>query len=229
MCSLYSLKIHQTVKNMTTENKPIRIRVFIDYWNVQLTFNEKEENVSGQVDCRVKIDWQKIGQVLAKVAAGKASIDNYSFDGAIIYASYNPKTIEGRNFNKWITTWLNRQTGIQVNCLERQPKAPPKCPSCHKIIDHCPHTDCGAKIAGTIEKGVDTLIITDMIRFAWENAYDVAVLASSDRDLVPGVQFLNSKGLKVIQAGFPPSGVHLATSCWGSFDIYSLRSVLLRK
>lgn len=214
---------------MPTENKPIRVRVFIDYWNLQLTFNEKEEKTSGRANCRVKLDWQKIGPVLATKAVQVASIGNYSFDGVIIYASFNPKTEEGKNFNKWITTWLNRQAGVQVNCLERQPKAPPKCPVCHKIIDYCPHAGCGAKIARTIEKGVDSLIITDMIRLAWEDAYDIAVLVSSDRDLVPGVQFLNSKGLKVIQAGFPPSGVHLATTCWASFDIYSIRSMILRK
>lgn len=212
-----------------TENKLTRVRVFIDYWNLQLTFNDKEEKVSGITDCRVKLDWPKIGPVFTEKAAEIASISNYSFDGAIIYASFNPKTEEARKFNKWITTWLNRQPGIQVNCLERQPKAPLKCQVCHKTIDCCPHPGCGAKISKTVEKGVDSLIITDMIRLAWEDAYDIAVLASSDRDLVPGVQFLNSKGLKVIQAGFPPSGVHLATACWASFDIYQIKSSILRK
>lgn len=40
-------------------------------------------------------------------------------------------------------------------------------------------------MVGTVEKGVDTFIATDMIRLAWENAYEIAVLASSDSDLVP--------------------------------------------
>ena len=73
-----------------------------------------------------------------------------------------------------------------------------------------------------------TLIATDMIRLAWEDAYDVAVLATSDSDLVPAVQFLNLKGLKVVQAGFPPVGVDLATKCWGSFDVYQDRKQVLR-
>lgn len=74
-------------------------------------------------------------------------------------------------------------------------------------------------MSATEEKGVDTLIATDMIRLAWESAYDVAVLATSDSDLVPAVEFLNLKGRKVIQAGFPPLGVALATACWASFDV----------
>ena len=178
---------------------------------------------------RAKIDWQNIGSILAANAAQKVKADEYSFDGVIIYASFNPKNTENKSFNRWITTWLNRQPGVQVQCLERQPKAPPKCPVCHQTIENCPHQACGAKIVGTIEKGVDTLICTDMIRLAWEDAYDVAVLASSDRDLVPSVQFLNSKGIKVVQAGFPPSGVHLATACWASFDMFSLCPQLIRQ
>lgn len=58
-----------------------------------------------------------------------------------------------------------------------------------------------------------------MIRLAWEDAYDVAVLATSDSDLIPAVEFLNLKGLKVVQAGFPPRGINLATACWASFDV----------
>jgi len=127
-----------------------------------------------------------------------------------------------------MTSWLNRQPGVQVQCLERQPKHPPTCPSCHKQIEFCPHDGCGKKISATIEKGVDTLICTDMIRLAWEDAYDIAVLASCDRDLIPAVNFLGAKGIKVIQAGFPPSGVHLANSCWASFDIFTLYRDIIR-
>jgi len=121
-----------------------RIRVFIDYWNVQLTMNAKKS------DDRTKIDWQNIGKILAESAAKKVSVD-YSFEGVIIYTSFNPHGEENRSYKSWITTWLNRQPGVQVQCLERQPKAPPKCPVCHKTIGNCPH--CESKMIATIEKG----------------------------------------------------------------------------
>jgi uncharacterized LabA/DUF88 family protein len=79
-----------------------------------------------------------------------------------------------------------------------------------------------------VEKGVDTLIATDMIRLAWEGAFDLAVLATSDADLVPAVQFLNLKGHRVIQAGFPPAGTDLATACWASFDVFRDRAQIRR-
>lgn len=88
--------------------------------------------------------------------------------------------------------------------------------------------DCYNQTETLPEKGVDTLIATDMIRLAWEEAYDVAVLASLDSDLKPAVEFLNLKGRKVVQAGFPPSGVDLATACWASFDVFPNRKEIER-
>lgn len=67
-----------------------------------------------------------------------------------------------------------------------------------------------------------------MIRLAWEGAYDIGVLASLDSDLVPAVEFLALRGRKIIQAGFPPKGTDLATSCWGSFDVYRDRKEIER-
>ena len=67
----------------------------------------------------------------------------------------------------------------------------------------------------TEEKGVDVAIATDMIKLAWEDVYDWAVLVSSDRDFVPAVEFLNAKGRKVLHAGFPPGVVIWRPSAGG--------------
>jgi uncharacterized LabA/DUF88 family protein len=205
-----------------------RIRVFVDYWNLQLTLNEKESEATGRQDERFKIDWKSLPVWAARKAAEVTSLGNHQLEGCIIFASYNPNTPEGRKFNAWASTWLNRQPGIQVTGFARHPRSAPKCNTCHQSITNCPHRGCGARLAGTVEKGVDTAIATDMIRLAWERAYDVAVLASSDADLVPAVKFLDQKGVKVVQAGFPPSGVNLATSCWASFDLFKYREEFRR-
>jgi uncharacterized LabA/DUF88 family protein len=205
-----------------------KIRVFIDYWNLQLTLNERETRKTHQTDVRFKIDWAGLPQWLARKGAEITGIGAYTFEGAIIFTSHDPHTSEGRKFNNWAVNWLDRQPGIQVQSRPRQAKNSPKCNVCYREIRICPHTECGATIAGTIEKGVDTAIVTDMIRLAWEDAYDIAVLASSDADLIPAVEFLDQKGRKVIQAGFPPSGVNLATSCWASFDIFACREEIRR-
>ena len=207
-----------------------RIIVFVDYWNFQPTINEIEAYGLGVKNARFPIDWIKLGPYLAEKAFEliKPRPSTFSYDGMNLYASYNPQTEEGRKFRKWATGWLDRQAGIQVDCRERKPKALPRCPTCHREITHCPHVGCEKKIIATVEKGVDTLIATDMIRFAWEDAYDVAVLATLDSDLVPAAQFLATKGLKVVQAGFPPKGFDLATTCWASIDVGAVRNEIRR-
>ena len=209
--------------------RPLRVMVFVDYWNFQLTLNEREASHRGVANDRFKVSWRDLGPWLADKACSVLGIrdpHSHSFEGVVFYASYDPAKDEGRKFRQWATTWLNREPGVRVECRERRPKAPPRCPACHAEIVDCPH--CHRRIQGTIEKGVDTLIATDMIRLAWEDAYDLAVLASSDADLVPAVEFLRIKARKVIQAGFPPLGAALATACWASFDAFPEREEIRR-
>ena len=209
-----------------TSAPPPRVRVFIDYWNFQLTLNEREAHKRGLDDFRFPVDWKLLGPWLAAKACSAIGWTAHSFDGAIIYTSHDGRTEEGRRFHHWVTGWLDRQAGVTVECRERKPKSPPKCPACHEVIETCPH--CSKKIRAMHEKGVDTLLVTDMIRLAWEEAYDLAVLATSDRDLIPAVNFLSQKGRKVVQAGFPPLGSELAAACWASFDVFQSAAEIMR-
>lgn len=72
------------------------------------------------------------------------------------------------------------------------------------------------------EKGIDTGLATDLIRLAWDDAYDTAVLVSADADFIPVVRFVQEKGKRVIHACFPPSGSELQRVCWGSVNLASL-------
>lgn len=68
----------------------------------------------------------------------------------------------------------------------------------------------------------------DMIRLAWAANYDIAVLVSSDRDFVPVAEFLETRGIKVIHAAFPPKGAQLTARCWGSLSVPALRGAFRR-
>ena len=76
---------------------------------------------------------------------------------------------------------------------------------------------------GTDEKGIDTRIATDLVSLAWEQAYDIAVLVSSDQDFVPAAEYLQNKGVKVIHAGIANKGMLLKQKCWGTFDLPTSR------
>ena len=196
-----------------------RIKVFLDYWNFQLLVNATVGRD------KVPIAWKEIGEWLTKESSILAKMDHYSYEGMNIYTSYNPR--KDSNYIKWIHNWLNRQPGIQVNCLERKFKRAPNCSNCHTTISECPK--CDANMEGSEEKGVDSLIVTDMISLAWENSYDLAILSSSDRDLIPAVKYLSGKGKKVIHAGFGTIGSDLSKSCWAFLDITPKINEILRK
>lgn len=83
-------------------------------------------------------------------------------------------------------------------------------------------------MAGTTEKGVDILIATDLIRMAWENSYDIAVLVSSDSDLVPCVEYLTGTEKRLVQARFAPYGAAIASVSTSSVDLTPLKSEILR-
>jgi len=204
----------------------LKVRVFVDYWNFQLSMNGREARLRRVPDYRFHVDWGKLGPWLARQACDVVGVApaNHTFEGVIIYTSYDPRG--DTSFRRFVQGWLARQPGVRVECRERRPKGNPKCSACHREITDCPN--CNQRLSATVEKGVDTLIATDMIRLAWEGAYDVAVLATSDSDLVPAVEFLNQRGRKVVQAGFPPVGIDLARACWGSFDVFSRRKEIER-
>lgn len=207
---------HINMTNSTLANP--RIKVFLDYWNFQLLANQ----VVGQD--KTPLNWPALGEWLAEESALIAKAKPYNYEGMNIYTSYNPK--KDPKYYDWVQKWLNRQPGVQVYCLERRPKQLPRCPSCKTQISTCP--SCHASLEGTSEKGVDALLVTDMIRLAWENSYEIAVLASSDSDIVPAVKYLDQKGKKVIHAGFLEIGSNLAKSCWASFDIAPKINQILR-
>ena len=191
-----------------------RVRVFVDFWNFQLSAND----VLGR---SFRPDWNTLSRWLGVEAAalisGVAESD-LQFEVSTVYLSVGKGAGDAR-LREWATRFLDRVAGVTVVLKERVKKHPPVCQSCHRPVSACCH--CGIPLSLTEEKGVDVAIATDMIKLAWEDAYDWAVLVSSDRDFIPAVEFLNAKGRKVLHAGFPPRGSELAAKCWGSLDLRS--------
>ncbi len=56
-----------------------------------------------------------------------------------------------------------------------------------------------------IQKGVDTLIATDMVSMAFLDHYDIAFLVSGDGDLAPAVEAVKAAGKQIIVAAFARS------------------------
>ena len=193
----------------------LRVRVFVDFWNFQSSLRREES--------RFNIDWSTLGQTLATEAAKVVDTDSQvAYQGMNVYGSYDPD-----NPNRFLHNTVAMFPGVQVTEAPRQRKREgPRCPRCRLEVATCPQ--CGSDMRGTEEKGVDARIATDMIRLAWIGNYDVAVLASSDRDFIPVVEFLETRNIKVIHCTFPEQGMELARTCWGSISIPDIRDRLRR-
>lgn len=190
--------------------KPLRVRIFIDFWNFSLSVRSEDNTF--------KIDWTKVAQTLTNAVGALPLGSAVTFEALHVYGSYDPNKPDDAKFKNWFTNWLDRQPGVHTSLVERQKKkSPPKCPHCQGEVPNC--SSCNGDMRGTEEKGVDTRIVTDMISLAWSGGYDIAVIVSSDRDFVPVAEFLQSKAIKVIHAAFPPKGSLLSQKSWGHFSV----------
>ena len=198
---------------MTAYSYNLRVRVFVDFWNFQSSLRREES--------RYNVDWNGLGRVLATEAARVVDeTARVAYQGMNVYGSYDPD-----NPNRFLHNTIATFPGVQVAEVPRQRKREgPRCPQCRVEVAVCPQ--CNADMRGTEEKGVDARIATDMIRLAWIGNYDVAVLASSDRDFIPVVEFLETRNIKVIHCTFPDQAMELARTCWGSIPIPSIKERL---
>lgn len=174
----------------------VRVRVFVDFWNFQLGWNT---NVSGLEKC----DWRSLPRVLV-LESGRllqtAGVDDrLQLEETIVHASVDPVTEQP--LAKFLKDFLDRQPSFDVKVRERRTR--PKsihCKACKVTTRECPAGGVG--YTGKPEKGVDAALVTDLLALAWQGAYDVAVLVSSDGDFVPAVEHVQAKGLKVVNAGW---------------------------
>jgi len=173
----------------------MKTRIFIDFWNFQLSVSD--------IDPNYRIDWLKVSPWLISEAS-KAVGQTLSYEGSQVYMSYNPGNKKDSGLRDFALNVLSRFPGVQVSLLERKARNAPVCPSCHQEINACPH--CNKTMTRTIEKGVDTAIVTDMLSLAWENALNVAILVSSDRDFIPAVNMLSTKGYRLSMPIFRRKG-----------------------
>jgi uncharacterized LabA/DUF88 family protein len=198
-----------------------RARIFIDYWNFQLGWNA----ASGKARC----DWRRLPAALVDAATLQLRTvgitDAVALEDTLLYASVDP--VAERPLRKWLTETIDPLPSWSVTIRDRKPR--PKsihCRECRTVTSSCPA--CSKPYMAKPEKGVDTAIVTDMLSLAWQDAYDVAILVSSDADFVPAVERVQERGIKVVNAAWPGKGHNLKGACWAAFDLGKLASGICR-
>ena len=187
-----------------------RVRLFIDFWNLQLNWNEFHSKSGAQGI--IAIPWKELPGILtAEVSKGQP----VRFTGAHVYASVDQSNPRDAKLNNWFHHVLASYTGYIVEVRGRKPRRAIRCQeeNCKTQITTCPA--CKSPLKGTIEKGVDAAIITDLLTLAFDDNYDIAVLISGDADHAPAVRYIQKKTDKqVVQAFFKAHGDELRNACW---------------
>ena len=206
--------------------------MFVDFWNFQLGWNEAagRDALGRPVQC----DWSKLPKSLVDKAdailTGAGNPPGLTLEETIVHASVNDSrdsTPQDAKLRDWLRNWLDRQPSYDVKVRSR--KARPRsirCRSCASEIAVCPQ--CTAPLTAAAEKGVDAALVTDLLSLAWQRAYDVAVLVSGDADYIPAVEYVQSQGLKVINAAWPTKGYELQGACWATFKLNDIVKELTR-
>lgn len=185
----------------------LRVKLFIDSWNFQLAWNAYHRS---EANNRVVIPWHpRLYNVIT------SHIDPTAvYAGTHVYASYDPASAKDVGLKKFLTNTMDAFPGYRVILKERKALNPAKCPhdGCRKPITHCPH--CARELRRTVEKGVDTALVTDLIRYGIDDHYDRAVLIAGDADHVPAVEFLGGRMRKVTHVWFRNQAIELRKACW---------------
>jgi hypothetical protein len=65
----------------------MKVMVFIDYWNLQLTFNQGMSRILKTDDYRGKINWKQIGTIFLSEACNILNVpeSDASYEGCHIY------------------------------------------------------------------------------------------------------------------------------------------------
>jgi uncharacterized LabA/DUF88 family protein len=195
-------------------------RLFIDFWNFSLNWRQR---MGGQ-----RCDWKKLPSEIVGQAnllfdeAGLSS--DLALDETLVYVSLAK---DDHNLKNWLDGFLDRVPSFRVIRKERE-RQPTKihCRNCDTEVSSC--ANCGAPYTRAAEKGIDAQIVTDLLSLAWQNAYDVAILLTSDADFVPTVIRVQEKGLKVINVSWKYHGHELRKACWASFELDTVAPNILR-
>jgi uncharacterized LabA/DUF88 family protein len=146
------------------------------------------------------------------------------YAGTHVYASYDPNNRADKPLRRFLHA-MDGFPGYDVLVKERKPQGPIRCPECRQAITVCPH--CAETIQRTVEKGVDTALATDLIRFGIDGHYDRAVLIAADADHVPAVEFLGQRMKQVTHAWFRGHAHELRNACWDHLLFDDLMNDLL--
>jgi len=159
---------------------------------------------------RVRLDAAGLVRQVSAVADAWQGITlrTYWYDGQ--FPAGDPRHVTQRKY----LDAVGATAGIQLRLGHVYSRVPAWHEQLRRALDACgvdqgqfaKHFDL-SKHAELTQKGVDTLLVLDLVRLGRRGAYDIAVLFSGDRDIVEAVREAQSEGRRVILLSPGPDAV----------------------
>lgn len=133
--------------------------------------------------------------------------------------------VEWRFYAGIVPEGLNDRRDAQRDAQQRFFTAIRKHPDGRLCLGRMQVVNGGEAIRG---KGVDVQLAIDMVRLAFEDQYDVAILLSCDEDLLPAVDVVQQRFSKVVELAIPENAraFHM---CWLSEQIQRITPGMFRE
>jgi hypothetical protein len=171
----------------------MKICIFIDGQNFYRSLLRYDESL--------RVDYDRLARWITQAVGGPTA----TFGGAYYYVGVSPDApalVEG------FLKGLELRPGYFV---KREPRV--------RRTGRC--FACGAEYEYTTEKRVDSRLVADLIHFAANGAFEVAVLVSGDEDFVPAVEAVNGLGRQVWVATWSAEELskELRVRCFGEIHL----------
>ena len=203
-----------------------RVRIFLDYWNFANNWNGFHGHFPDK-----NMDWSALPRSVIEALDDIPQLSNTTkdFRGIKIYGSSSPRHIsnelgfdaeqrlvEDRRLKDWLQNDLDQLTAYTVDITERSDR-PLRCEVCKADNSHY------------VEQGVDTKIAIDLVSGASSDLYDIAVLVTDDRDLIPSMQCVqDTLDKQVVHLGFRDLKTDVRKEAWGHLFVNSMFADLVR-
>jgi uncharacterized LabA/DUF88 family protein len=187
------------------------VRIFVDFYNLTLAW-ERQTKTKWR-----DMDWANLPKLIMRRLDEKEFVDIESTDlrGITVYASTHPEPKEhDKQLEHWLRFGLDQMAGYTVKTCVRQ-------------RTQCNHDKYEPHVH-FVEKGVDTMLVCDMLSLAMRGSYDIGVVISDDSDLVPSIQSVQDVlDRQIVHVGFKDESRGLVRSvAWAHLLLDDLRQDL---
>ncbi len=155
---------------------------------------------------RAPLDFVRLSQWLVVEAGGTRLWAAHYYTG--VESGNEAAESQGQQSLSRFLDWLDEEPGFFVQRFPRRSRS--------IVCDHC-----GESVRYSEEKEVDTTLVSDLVRLAAVNAYDIAVLISGDGDFASALEAARALGKQTFVATWGKTGLssHLRRAAYHHLDL----------